>query len=167
MGYDRRRLKPPTAAAVLSATVAMISFPFGAALAKQLLPTLGAPGTTALRLGLSALLLVVVQRPWRTTPSRAAWPWILAYGVSLGAMNSVFYVALHRLPLGIAVAIEFVGPLGVAVWASRRRQDYLWVGLATLGLVLSRSASCATASTRMRSNTIFEIEWSRSPRSPR
>ena len=129
-------MMPPTAAAVLSATVAMISFQFGAALAKQLLPSLGAPGTTALRLGLSALLLVVVQRPWRTTPSRTAWPWILAYGVSLGAMNSVFYVALHRLPLGIAVAIEFVGPLGVAVWASRRRQDYLWVGLAAVGLML-------------------------------
>ncbi len=129
-------MMPPTAAAVLSATVAMISFQFGAAFAKQLLPTLGAPGTTALRLGLSALLLVAVQRPWRTVPSRSAWRWILAYGVSLGFMNSVFYVALHRLPLGIAVAIEFVGPLGVAVWASRRRQDYLWVGLAALGLVL-------------------------------
>ena len=129
-------MMPPHGAAVLSASVAMVSFQLGAAFAKQLIPVLGAPGTTALRLGLSALLLVVVQRPWRSVPTRAAWKWILAYGLSLGAMNAVFYVALGRIPLGIAVVIEFVGPLGVAVWASRRRIDYLWVALAALGLAL-------------------------------
>lgn len=136
MHYDRLRMPPSTAAAVLSAAVAMISFQLGAAIAKQLIPTLGAAGTTALRLGLSALVLVLVQRPWRAWPSRESWRWILPYGVSLGAMNSVFYVALGRIPLGIAVAIEFMGPLGVAVWASRRRLDYLWVALAVVGLVL-------------------------------
>ena len=86
---------PPTGAAVLSATVAMVSFQIGATFAKQLIPAIGAPGTTALRLGLSALLLVVLQRPWRSVPSRSAWPVVLAYGVSLGAMNSVFYLALR------------------------------------------------------------------------
>lgn len=125
-----------TSAAVLSASVAMVSFQIGAAFAKQLIPVLGAPGTTALRLGISALLLIVVQRPWRSMPTSASWRWILPYGLSLGAMNAILYVALARIPLGIAVAIEFVGPLGVAVYASRRRIDYLWVGLAVVGLAL-------------------------------
>ena len=88
---------PPTGAAVLSATIAMVSFQIGATFAKQLIPAIGAPGTTALRLGFSSLLLVVLQRPWRSMPSRSAWPVVLAYGVSLGAMNSVFYLALSRI----------------------------------------------------------------------
>lgn len=123
-------------AAVASTAVAMVSFQIGATFAKQLIPIIGAPGTTALRLGLSAALLLVVQRPWRSLPSRSAWPIVLAYGVSLGVMNSVFYLALRTIPLGIAVAIEFMGPLAVAVYASRRRLDYLWVALAVIGLLL-------------------------------
>jgi inner membrane transporter RhtA len=103
----------------------MVPFQIGATFAKQLIPTIGAAGTTALRLGLSALLLVVLQRPWRTIPSRSAWPVVLAYGVSLGAMNAVFYLAPRSIPLGIAVAIEFIGPIAVAVLASRRRLDYV------------------------------------------
>jgi inner membrane transporter RhtA len=125
-----------TTAAVTSAVVAMVSFQVGATFAKQLIPAIGAPGTTALRLGLSALIVVALQRPWRSVPTRSAWPVILAYGISLGAMNSVFYLALRTIPLGIAVAIEFTGPLAVAVLASRRRLDYMWVALAVAGLLL-------------------------------
>ena len=127
---------PSTTIAVVSATVAMVSFQLGASVAKQLIPSLGAPGTTALRLGLSAIFVVLLQRAWRTVPTRKVWPVILAYGLSLGAMNFVFYFALRSIPLGIAVAIEFIGPLGVAVWASRRPVDYLWVTLAVVGLLL-------------------------------
>ena len=126
----------PTATAVTSAVVAMLSFQLGATFAKQLIPVVGAPGTTALRLGLSALIVIVLQRPWRTVPPRAAWPIVLAYGISLGVMNSVFYVALGRIPLGIAVAIEFTGPLAVAVYSSHRRLDYVWVALAAIGLLM-------------------------------
>src|SRR5687768_8679396 len=96
------RLKPSSTsltAALASAIVAMTSFQIGASFAKQLIPVVGSPGTTALRLGLSALIVLVLQRPWRSIPSRRAWPILLAYGLSLGAMNFVFYMALRTLPL--------------------------------------------------------------------
>ena len=113
----------------------MVSFQIGATFAKHLIPTIGAPGTTALRLGLSALLLLVLQRPWRTVPSRLAWPVVLAYGVSLGAMNSVFYLALRSIPLGIAVAHRVHWPAdGRRPCPRGGRLDYLWVLLAAIGL---------------------------------
>jgi hypothetical protein len=90
-------------AAVVSLVVAMLSFQVGAAVAKQLIPMVGAPGTTALRLGISAVLLIGMQRPWRTVPSRATFPIILAYGISLGTMNFLFYQALRTIPARHAV----------------------------------------------------------------
>ena len=123
-------------AAVASLVVAMLSFQFGAAVAKQLIPMVGAPGTTALRLGISALLLIVMQRPWRTVPSRANVPIILAYGLSLGTMNFVFYQALRTIPLGIAVGLEFTGPLAVALVGSHRPLHFVWLALAVLGIAL-------------------------------
>lgn len=125
-----------TSAAVSTTIGAMVSFQIGATFAKQLIPVIGTSGTTAVRLGLSALIVIILQRPWRSVPSRKAWPVVLAYGVSLGAMNSVFYLALRTIPLGVAVAIEFIGPLSVAVLASRRGIDYLWAALAAVGLLL-------------------------------
>lgn len=123
-------------AAVVSLVVAMLSFQVGAAVAKQLIPMVGAPGTTALRLGISALLLVAMQRPWRTVPSRATFPIILAYGVSLGTMNFMFYQALRTIPLGIAVGLEFTGPLAVALLGSRRTLDFFWLAMAMIGVSL-------------------------------
>lgn len=123
-------------AAVASLVIAMLSFQVGAAVAKQLIPVVGAPGTTALRLGISALLLIVMQRPWRTVPSRATFPIILAYGVSLGTMNFLFYQALRTIPLGIAVGLEFSGPLAVALLGSRRMLDFFWLAMAMLGISL-------------------------------
>jgi len=113
----------------------MASFQAGASIAKQLIPIVGAAGTTALRLGISALLLGVAARPWRTVPSRAALPVVLAYGLSLGTMNFVFYNAIRTIPLGIAVGLEFTGPLAVALFGSRRRVDFLWLALAVVGLL--------------------------------
>ncbi len=123
-------------AAVASLVVAMLSFQVGAAVAKQLIPMVGAPGTTALRLGISAMLLIVMQRPWRTVPSRSTFPIILAYGVSLGTMNFLFYQALRTIPLGIAVGLEFSGPLAVALLGSRRMLDFFWLALAMVGIAL-------------------------------
>ena len=113
----------------------MASFQAGASIAKQLIPAIGAPGTTALRLGLSALIVCVLQRPWRSLPSRSSLGVILIYGLALGTMNFVFYMALRTIPLGIAVALEFTGPLAVALAGSRRRTDFLWIALAVLGLL--------------------------------
>jgi inner membrane transporter RhtA len=126
---------PSTAIAVVCLVVAMASFQAGASIAKQLIPAIGAPATTALRLGLSALIVFILQRPWRSPPSRSSLGVILAYGLALGTMNFVFYMALRTLPLGIAVALEFTGPLAVALVGSRRRTDFLWIALAVLGLM--------------------------------
>jgi inner membrane transporter RhtA len=124
-----------TVGAVVSVVVAMVSFQAGASVAKQLIPAIGAPGTTALRLGLSALIVCVLQRPWRSLPSRSSLGVILIYGLALGTMNFVFYMSLRTIPLGIAVALEFTGPLAVALAGSRRRTDFLWITLAVVGLL--------------------------------
>ncbi len=113
----------------------MISIQFGAIFAKQLFPIFGAPGTTAIRLGLGALILLPILRPWRANITRANLPMLLAYGVTLGVMNLLFYTAIKRIPLGIAVALEFTGPLTLAIALSRRRTDLAWTALAVGGLL--------------------------------
>ncbi|QTH73692.1 DMT family transporter (plasmid) [Pseudoalteromonas xiamenensis] len=113
---------------------AMITIQSGASIAKQLFPLVGPEGTTAYRLGFSALILCLVFRPWRQLP--AQWGSVIVYGLCLGGMNIMFYFALERIPLGIGVALEFTGPLAVALFSSKRKRDYLWVVFAIVGILL-------------------------------
>lgn len=123
---------PPVVALLISA----FSVQGGAALAKGLFPALGAAGTTAFRVALSALLLLAFFRPALGRITARQWAFVLPYGLSLGAMNLTFYLALARIPLGLAVTLEFLGPLAVALLGSRHLVDLLWVALAAAGIVL-------------------------------
>lgn len=116
--------------------VAMLSIQAGASMAKSLFPAVGATGATALRLALATVMLVAVFRPWRARVTRGQWPLLMLYGASLGLMNLLFYKSLETVPLGIAVALEFTGPLAVALFGSRHLRDVVWVVLAVVGLVL-------------------------------
>lgn len=116
--------------------LAIISVQVGAAFAKGLFPALGPGGTVFLRLGLAALLLVLIWRPRLRGYSAADYRQVLLFGLVFAVMNSAFYAAIERIPLGIAVSVEFVGPLGVAVFGSRRLLDLAWVALAALGILL-------------------------------
>lgn len=112
------------------------SLQFGAALATRLFPEIGSWGTTALRLGLAAIVLLVVVRPAVRRFTAQQWIAVVVFGVVIGAMNGSFYAAIERIPLGTAVAIEFLGPLTVAAVLSTRRTDLLWVLLALAGVGL-------------------------------
>ncbi|EXU73435.1 MULTISPECIES: threonine/homoserine exporter RhtA [Erwinia] len=121
---------------VLVLLIAMTSIQGGAALAKTLFPLVGAPGITALRLGLGTAILCIIFKPWRLRFTRQQLIPLLMYGLALGGMNYSFYLALRTIPLGIAVALEFTGPLALALAGSRRPLDFVWVLLALLGLWL-------------------------------
>ena len=130
---------------ILALIGATLSFQYGASVAKGLFPVVGAEGATALRISLAALMLAPIMRPWRIPMTRKTLPPLLAYGLSVGLMNLMFYMALRTIPLGIAVALEFTGPLSVALAASRHWRDLGCVALAVVGLVmllpLGRSAA--------------------------
>lgn len=114
--------------------VAIVSIQIGAALAKSLFPLIGANGVTSLRLGLASLILLIIFPLWRLRFLPRQRLSVLLYGLALGGMNYLFYLSLRTVPLGIAVALEFTGPLSVALFASRRPVDFLWVVLVILGL---------------------------------
>lgn len=116
--------------------IAMVSIQGGAALAKTLFTTLGAQGTSTLRLGFAAFILVMIWRPWRRAMELESVKSIALYGLFLGSMNLLFYMSLERISLGLAVTLEFTGPLAIAFFASRRRVDFIWALLAGLGIVL-------------------------------
>lgn len=116
--------------------VTMVSVQFGAAYSKQLFPVLGVERTTFIRSALGALLMAPFLRPWKLRVPAGQWPLLLLFSAALGAMNLCFYLAIQRIPLGIAVALEFIGPLGLAICMSHRRIDVLWVVLAVIGMFL-------------------------------
>src|SRR6202789_4637112 len=115
--------------------VAMFCFQLGAVMAKGLFPAVGAAGTTALRMALSSLILLVVWRPWRLRMKPREMRVIVMYGLAMGCMNFFFYLSLRSIPLGIAVALEFAGPLALAMAASRRPIDFMWILMAAIGLL--------------------------------
>ena len=130
------KLKTDTVLVPIAVLIAaMLCFQLGAVLAKGLFPAVGAAGTTALRMGLSSLILLAVWRPWRMRLKLNEMRVIVMYGLSMGCMNFFFYLSLRSIPLGIAVALEFAGPLALAMAASRRAIDFVWILMAALGLL--------------------------------
>jgi inner membrane transporter RhtA len=136
MRSDPRSPRSRYLLSVLLLLIAMGSIQLGASFAKTLFHSVGASGAVALRTALATVMLVAVLRPWRTRLGEGSWTALIVYGVSLGVMNLLYYLALRTLPLGITVSIEFTGPLAVAVLSSRRGIDFLWIGLAAAGLAL-------------------------------
>ena len=121
---------------MLALLVSLVSLSVGTSFAKSLFPALGAEGTTAYRLVFATLMLMAVFRPWRRKWVAADLLPLGLYGVTLGVMNLLFYSAIKTIPFGVAIAIEFTGPLAVAVWTSKKASDWFWVVLAAVGLAL-------------------------------
>jgi len=121
---------------VVMVVVATFALPMGAVVATQLFPIGGAWGVTTVRLILASIFLLLVARPTPWRWSGTAWRDVIFFGVSLAGLNGFFYAAVDRIPLGVAVAIEFVGPLALAVILSTNRRDLIWIGMAGVGLVV-------------------------------
>ncbi|MFB6943712.1 DMT family transporter [Streptomyces sp. NPDC056237] len=113
-----------------------LSVQFGSAVAVLLMPRAGALGVVTLRLAVAALVMMAVCRPKVRGHTRADWGTVLAFGLAMGGMNTLFYQAADRIPLGAAVTLEVLGPLALSVIASRRLINVVWAGLALGGVVL-------------------------------
>ena len=116
--------------------VGILSVQFGAGVAKTLFDDVSPTAIVWLRLVTSAVVLVAIARPRLRGRARVDWQVVLAFGLALGLMNWAFYQAMARIPLGLAVTIEFIGPLSLAVLGSRRPRDLVWVALAGVGVLL-------------------------------
>jgi inner membrane transporter RhtA len=114
----------------------LITLCAGTSLAKGLFPYVGAEGTTTYRLVFSTLLLMAFWRPWRRAWTWADAPLLVLFGATLGIMNLLFYNALKTVPFGLAIAVEFTGPLAVALWSSKKPLDFVWIVLAVAGMGL-------------------------------
>ncbi|WP_415952325.1 EamA family transporter [Streptomyces sp. KLOTTS4A1] len=135
-GRFRRRGAKGNAGAIGLVLAAGLSVQFGAGIAVSLMPRAGAVGVVTLRLVAAALVLLVLCRPRLRGHSRRDWGTVIAFGLSLAAMNGLFYQAAERIPLGPAVTLEVLGPLALSVFAGRRLVNLLWAGLALVGVFL-------------------------------
>jgi inner membrane transporter RhtA len=131
MGQPRGRVPAP-----LYALGAIASVQVGATVARHLFAFLGPTGTVFLRVGFGACILLAVARPRWPRFDVGQWRAIVLFGLIIAAMNLCFYQAIARIPLGIAVTIEFLGPLGVAIAGSRRARDFAWVAMAGVGVAM-------------------------------
>lgn len=126
----------PAVQAPLILLIAMISMQSSGSFAKILFEQFPIATVSAMRLLLGSLILALIFKIWRIQFQDIKWKAILSYGTALAGMNILFYLAINRLPLGIAVSFEFIGPLSVALFYARKKFDFIWVGLAILGLIL-------------------------------
>jgi len=120
----------------LAAFSGMIFVQTGAAFAKTLFPVVGSEGVAALRIGLAAIILLFIFRPWTLLRTSISWPSLILYGVILALMNLLIYRSFAYIPVSIAISIEVMGPLIAALLTSRQKSDLLWIGLSALGMVL-------------------------------
>ncbi len=125
-----------SAAPVVLLLISITTVQLGSSVAKDLYSLADPLSVAWLRLGAAAIILGLITRPKLTGRSASDWGWVVAYGVSMAAMNVTFYQAIERIPVGMAVTLEFLGPLGVSVALSRRLRDLIWVALAGVGVVL-------------------------------
>ncbi|AJA70636.1 DMT family transporter [Myroides odoratimimus] len=128
--------KNTTASSVAAALTSMMCVQGGASVAKQLFPVVGATGTTALRIGISAIFLNIINRPKISKFSKKEWLYCGLFGGSIALMNMIFYLAIQRIPLGLGVTIEFIGPLFLALFLSRKVLDIVWALFACAGILL-------------------------------
>ena len=124
--------------AILYMLLSMMAYQMSASFAKQLIATLDPLTVTVLRLSFASILIALMFRSWRIISQLKQLKWrdLLFYSAALGSMNILFYMSLGKLPQGIAVGLEFIGPLGLALLSIQRRRDYIWVGFAILGIAL-------------------------------
>jgi inner membrane transporter RhtA len=134
------RLRPGPGTAPLLVLAAVVSVQFGGALAATLVPRIGAAGSVTLRLAFATVVLLAVARPSLRGHSATEWRTVVLFGLALAGMNLSFYASLEHLPIGVAVTIEFLGPLTLAAFQSRRGRDWIAVAAAAGGVALVSGA---------------------------
>lgn len=129
-------MQPIPRLSMTAAFASLLSVQVGAAFAKTIFPLIGPEGVAALRIGITALVLGVMIRPWRLKIERSSWANLIIYGGMIGLMNILIYRAFLHIPIGIAISIEVLGPLGVSLLSTKRKSDVVWIGFALFGIML-------------------------------